>query len=152
MNLTEALHKIKQQEQEISLLKRELQLARLTMPQETYRDRFIVNTFKGEKVVDVAEVRYFVSENKSTYIVLHDGSSFNIDMPLTTIAGQLCPKAFMKVNRKYIIPLSMVERFEQDINGKERLIMKHGKKNPKIIISREKKNNVHNWINGVHTL
>ena len=118
MDLTEALHKIQQLEQEISSLRRELQLAKLQAPDEGYRERFIVNTFKGEKVVDVSEVRYIVSENKSTYIVLHDGSSFNIDMPLSIIAGQLCPRTFMKVNRKYIIPLSMVERFEQDINGK----------------------------------
>ncbi len=151
MNLTEALHKIQQLEQEISSLRRELQLAKLQAPDEGYRERFIVNTFKGEKVVDVSEVRYIVSENKSTYIVLHDGSSFNIDMPLSIIAGQLCPRTFMKVNRKYIIPLSMVERFEQDINGKERLILKHGRKNPKITISRDNKNIVHNWVNGVHT-
>jgi DNA-binding LytR/AlgR family response regulator len=151
MDLTEALHKIQQLEQEISSLRRELQLAKLQAPDEGYRERFIVNTFKGEKVVDVSEVRYIVSENKSTYIVLHDGSSFNIDMPLSIIAGQLCPRTFMKVNRKYIIPLSMVERFEQDINGKERLILKHGRKNPKITISRDNKNIVHNWVNGVHT-
>ena len=151
MDLTEALHKIQQLEQEISSLRRELQLAKLQAPNEGYRERFIVNTFKGEKVVDVSEVRYIVSENKSTYIVLHDGSSFNIDMPLSIIAGQLCPRTFMKVNRKYIIPLSMVERFEQDINGKERLILKHGRKNPKITISRDNKNIVHNWVNGVHT-
>lgn len=151
MNLTEALHKIQQLEQEISSLRRELQLAKLQAPDEGYRERFIVNTFKGEKVVDASEVRYIVSENKSTYIVLHDGSSFNIDMPLSIIAGQLCPRTFMKVNRKYIIPLSMVERFEQDINGKERLILKHGRKNPKITISRDNKNIVHNWVNGVHT-
>lgn len=151
MDLSEALHKIQQLEQEISSLRRELQLAKLQAPDEGYRERFIVNTFKGEKVVDVSEVRYIVSENKSTYIVLHDGSSFNIDMPLSIIAGQLCPRTFMKVNRKYIIPLSMVERFEQDINGKERLILKHGRKNPKITISRDNKNIVHNWVNGVHT-
>ncbi len=151
MDLTEALHKIQQLEQEISSLRRELQQAKLQAPDEGYRERFIVNTFKGEKVVDVSEVRYIVSENKSTYIVLHDGSSFNIDMPLSIIAGQLCPRTFMKVNRKYIIPLSMVERFEQDINGKERLILKHGRKNPKITISRDNKNIVHNWVNGVHT-
>lgn len=151
MDLTEALHKIQQLEQEISSLRRELQLAKLQALDEGYRERFIVNTFKGEKVVDVSEVRYIVSENKSTYIVLHDGSSFNIDMPLSIIAGQLCPRTFMKVNRKYIIPLSMVERFEQDINGKERLILKHGRKNPKITISRDNKNIVHNWVNGVHT-
>lgn len=116
-----------------------------------YRERIMVNTFKGEKVVGVGEVRYIVSENKNTYIVLHDGTSYYIDMTLTLIADQLNPRKFMRVNRKYIVPLTEVEGFERDINGKERLILKEGVKNPVIVISRDNKRNVHNWIDGMHT-
>lgn len=112
----------------------------------TYRERFIVNTFNGEKVVSVDEVRYFVSENKVTYIVLHDGTSFNTDLTLTAIDEQLDPRRFMRVNRKYIIPVNMVDTLEHEINGKERLRLKPGKKNPDIIVSRDNKRNVHNWI------
>lgn len=113
-----------------------------------YRERFIVNTFKGEKVVRVNEVRYFVSENKNTYIVLHNGTSFNIDETITAIAAQLDPKHFMRVNRKYIIPVTVVDILEHEINGKEKLRLKPGKKNPDIIISRDNKHNVHKWIDG----
>lgn len=113
-----------------------------------YRERFIVNTFKGEKVVSVDDIRYFVSENKLTYIVLNNGTSFNVDLTLTAIDAQLNPKRFMRVNRKYIVPVNMVDILERDINGKERLKLKPGKKNPEIIISRDNKQNVHNWIDG----
>ena len=113
-----------------------------------YRERFIVNTFKGEKVVSVDDIRYFVSENKLTYIVLNNGTSFNVDLTLTAIDAQLNPKRFMRVNRKYIVPINMVDILERDINGKERLKLKPGKKNPEIIISRDNKQNVHNWIDG----
>jgi DNA-binding LytR/AlgR family response regulator len=117
-----------------------------------YRERFIVNTFKGEKVVSVDDIRYFVSENKLTYIVLNNGTSFNVDLTLTAIDAQLNPKRFMRVNRKYIVPVNMVDILERDINGKERLKLKPGKKNPEIIISRDNKQNVHNWIDGcTHT-
>jgi len=116
-----------------------------------YRERFIVNTFKGEKVVSVDDIRYFVSENKLTYIVLNNGTSYYIDMTLTLIAEQLNPRKFMRVNRKYIVPLTEVEGFERDINGKERLILKEGVKNPVIVISRDNKRNVHKWIDGMHT-
>ena len=118
----------------------------------SWRERFIVNTFKGEKVISVDDVRYFVSENKVTYIVLHNGTSFNTDLTLTVIASQLNPQRFMRVKRKYIVPVNMVDMLERETNGKERLKLKPGKKNPEIIISRDNKQNVHNWIDGcTHT-
>lgn len=149
IELNEARHKLKEQEREIERLRRELRKYRLMVTRDNYRERFCVNTFKGEKVITTSEIRYIVSENKCTYIVLHDGSSFDINMTLTAIATTLNPRAFMRVNRKYIVPLVQVERFEQDINGKERLILKHGRKSPRIIISRDKKHNVHDWVKGV---
>ncbi|MBR2204478.1 MAG: LytTR family transcriptional regulator DNA-binding domain-containing protein [Prevotella sp.] len=148
IELNEALHKLKEQEQEIARLKRELRKYQLMVTRDNYRERFCVNTFKGERVITTSDVRYIVSENKCTYFVLHDGSSFDINMTLTAIAEVLNPRSFMRVNRKYIVPLVQVERFEQDINGKERLILKHGRRTPKIIISRDNKHNVHDWVNG----
>lgn len=148
MTLSEALHKISQQEQIIAELKQRLDY--LT-EKSNYRERFFVNTFKGEKIIEVSEVRYFVSENKSTYIVLHNGNSFVIDMPLTDIVAQLDPHLFMRVNRKYIVPASLIAGFERDINGKEKLLLKSGKKNPDIIISRDNKHVVHEWLSGVHS-
>lgn len=148
IELNEALHKLKEQEQEITRLRRELRKYQLMVTRDNYRERFCVNTFKGEKVISTSDVRYIVSENKCTYIVLHDGSSFDINMTLTAMAALLNPRSFMRVNRKYIVPLGQVERFEQDINGKERLILKHGHKSPRIIISRDNKHNVHDWVKG----
>lgn len=148
MELEQAIARIRELEKENERLKRKLRQAEDTK----YRERIMVNTFKGEKIVGVGEVRYIVSENKNTYIVLHDGTSYDIDMTLTLIAEQLNPRKFMRVNRKYIVPLTEVEGFERDINGKERLILKEGVKNPVIVISRDNKRNVHNWLESLHTL
>ena len=123
----------------------------LVKEQMGYRKHFTVNTFSGERVIAIEEVRYFVSEGKNTYMVLHDSTSFEIGMSLTDTAKQLDPHRFMRVNRKYIVPISEIDTLEHDINGKEKLLLKEGVRNPIIIISRDKKNIVHKWINGVHT-
>lgn len=151
MTLEEAIHKIEQQNQKIEELRRELRLAKLlsNFQKARFRERFFVNTFRGEKVIDVAQVHYFVSEKKSTYIVMHDGNSFVVDMTITEIAEQLDPHAFMRVNRKYVVPVSEVAGFEHDVNGKERLILKPGHNNPTIMVSRDNKRKVHEWVNGV---
>lgn len=146
MELHEALHKIEEQAREIEMLRRRLK--QLADGRKRYRERFTVRTFKGEKVINVKEIRYIVSENKCTYIVLHDGTSFDFDMTLAAIETLLDPSVYMRVNRKYIVPVGEVECMEQDINGKERLILRKGKKNPEITVSRDKKHEVHDWIDG----
>jgi DNA-binding LytR/AlgR family response regulator len=80
----------------------------------SWRERFIVNTFKGEKVISVDDVRYFVSENKVTYIVLHNGTSFNTDLTLTVIASQLNPQRFMRVHRSFIVALAHIRSVDRN--------------------------------------
>lgn len=110
-----------------------------------YRERFLVNTFRGEKIISVAQVRYIVSEQKTTFIVLLDGTSFSINKSLTTLEQELDPARFMRVNRKFIVPITEVESLERELNGKEILRLK-GKDSPEIIISRDKREAVHKWL------
>lgn len=111
-----------------------------------YRERFFVKTFKGERIIRLSQVRYVMSENKSTYLILHDGSTCEFDKPLNALIKELDPKHFMRVNRQYIIPAREVERFERGTNGKEFLIMR-GDHAPEVIVSRENKRAVHQWLN-----
>ncbi len=121
------------------------ELLRKLINEEVYRERFIVKTRKGERVVSVSNIRYIVSENKTTYIRLLDGTSFPIDISLDRMSDQLNPKSFMKVNRKYIVPIEQVESMETITNGKELLHLK-GAAAPDIIISRDRKAEVKAWI------
>ena len=96
-------------------------------------------------VVPLSLVRYIMTMNKSSFIVLHNGTMYNTDLSLTDIDSQLDPTRFMRVNRQFIIPASEVVGFERDTNGKERMIIK-GDDVPEIIISRDKRNAVHEWV------
>lgn len=110
-----------------------------------YRERFVVNTFRGEQVVNVSQIRYIFSEQKNTFIRLHDGTSLAIDASLTSLAAQLNPKDFMRVNRQYIVPVREVESIEHGINGKSRLILR-GDNPPTVSISRDNRHNVLEWL------
>lgn len=112
---------------------------------EIYRERFVVKAAKGDKIILVANARYIFSEQKTTYIRLLDGSSYPIDMTLETISKQLNPKKFMRVNRKYIVPIEQVSHTERIENGKMRIFLK-GNKCPDIIVSRTRKEEVCKWI------
>ena len=112
-----------------------------------YRERFMVKTLKGERIVLVMNIYYICSENKTTYIRLLDGNSFSVEMSLDKIDSQMNPDAFMRVNRKYIVPKEQVDYIEKRENGKELLYLK-GASTPQIRISRDKKNELHKWIGG----
>lgn len=111
-----------------------------------YRERFMVKTIKGERIVLVMNIYYICSENKTTYIRLLDGNSFPIEMSLDKIESQMNPNNFMRVNRKYIVPKDQIDYIEKIENGKELLYLK-GTTTPKIGISRDKKNELHKWLN-----
>lgn len=110
-----------------------------------YRERFVVKTYNGEHVLRCSEVRYFVSEQKSTYAKLHDGSSYDLGISLTQLETELNPHTFMRVNRKYIVPITEIDGFRSGSNGKEYLIL-HGTEQPEIIVSRDNKQRVHQWV------
>lgn len=113
-----------------------------------YRERFVVKSFNGDKVVLVENVRYIVSEQKTTYLKLLDGTSHPINLPLEPLALQMNPKKFMRVNRKYIVPVEQISGTQRMENGKMRLILK-GDDSAEIIVSRLRKDEVYEWVNGV---
>lgn len=111
----------------------------------TFRERFVVPTSNGERVVPVYNIKYIVSELKTTYLHLLDDVTYPIDSSLETVASQLDPSRFMRVNRKYIIPVEQVEGVERLENGRGLLLLK-GDSKPEIIISRDKKQSVIQWL------
>lgn len=121
------------------------ELFRLLSESARYRERFFVKTFRGEKVISITQMRYIISEQKCTYLFLKDGSSYELDKPLSVLAEELNPRRYMRVNRKFIVPAKEVERFVTGTNGKEQLILQ-GDNPPEIIISRDNKDNVHKWL------
>lgn len=107
--------------------------------------RFIVKTLHGEKVIHLSTVRYIVSEQKNTYLKLLDGNSYRIDDTLDNIAAMLPRSRFMKVNRKYILPLEQVSGTENVEYGKMLIHLK-GDNAPNIVVSRTRKVEVCKWI------
>ncbi|TGX83056.1 response regulator transcription factor [Palleniella muris] len=118
-----------------------------TAGESSYRERFLVKSTKGEKVILIANIRYIVSEQKTTYIKLQDGTSYALPKTLDEVAGMLNPKFFMRVDRKYIIPLGQVAGTERLENGKMSICLK-GDSHPEIIVSRTRKAEVCKWLAG----
>lgn len=110
-----------------------------------HRYCFMVKTARGGRRVHISMVRYAASVDKTTYIHLLDRSAYPVDITITDLAQQLPPKEFMRVNRKYIIPLEQVKGVEHLPNGRLQLIL-YGDDPPEILISRDMRKSVMEWV------
>lgn len=111
----------------------------------SHRQCFLARTPRGERRVHVSMVRYAVSEDKTTYIHLLDGTSYSVELTLTELSAELDPARFMRVNRKFILPLQQVKGMEHLPNGRIQLLL-YGTDSPDIIVSRERRKAVMAWI------
>lgn len=110
-----------------------------------HRHCFLVKTARGERRVPVSMIRYAVSEDKTTYVCLLDGTSYPFDLTIARLASQLDPACFMQVNRKFIVPLEQVKGFEHLANGRIQLQL-YGTGSPEITVSRTMRRAVLEWI------
>ena len=69
----------------------------------------------------MADVVYFVSEEKSNYMVLKDASRYIIDSALDALELELDPEMFFRIGRGGIVNRSAVESVERHFNGRLKL-------------------------------
>lgn len=110
-----------------------------------YRKRFLVRTATGERVVPMSMVLYLVSENKTSYLKLLDGTSYPLMFSLEALAEQLNPADFMRVNRKYILSKEHVAGLVEAENGKA-IVNLSVPEQPEIVVSRDRKMLVRRWL------
>ena len=68
-----------------------------------YRERYSVAYGQKIKSFLVDEIAYFYSSKGDTYAVLHDKNQYPLDYSLDTIASELNPVDFFRINRQYLI-------------------------------------------------
>ena len=75
------------------------------------RQRILAQRGTSFQPVALADVAYFFSENKLTFLVTRTGEKCLVNEPLTTLAGELDPAQFFRVNRNHLAHISAVKSF-----------------------------------------
>ncbi len=83
------------------------------------RLRILAQRGNSFQPVAIADIAYFFSENKLTFLVTRAGEKCLVNEPLGTLAGELDPGQFFRVNRNYLAHASAVKSFSS--LGKGRL-------------------------------
>lgn len=75
------------------------------------RQRILAQRGTSFQPVAIADIAYFFSENKLTFLVTRAGEKCLVNEPLSTLAGDLDPEGFFRVNRNYLVHASAVKSF-----------------------------------------
>ena len=88
---------------------------------KSYKDHLVVRV--GEKYIPVstAVMAYFLSEDKSNWLVLGDGTRYLVDSTMDALEKDLDPAQFFRISRGCIVSRSAVKSVLRYINGRLKL-------------------------------
>ncbi|WP_077921036.1 LytTR family DNA-binding domain-containing protein [Spirosoma sp. 209] len=86
-----------------------------------YKERFMISIGTKIRSVEVAELAYFVSEEKATFLVTREGQHLPVEYSLDQLAGLLNPDQFFRVNRQFLVARPAIQTIQAYSAGKLRL-------------------------------
>ena len=113
--------------------------------QYRYRERFLLPYRDGYKTVRVSDINHIVTENKTVYLCLNNGTSEAVNVSMDELEQQLNPNCFFRANRQYIINVEHV-LFLGIFFGGKLIVRLKGYPDTKITVSKEKAQRLKEWI------
>lgn len=113
---------------------------------KNYKTRFAVKTGHRLRSIPIAEVAYFYSEDKISWLKTMGGKKYAVDYTLDQLTELLNPNNFFRLNRKYITAIEAIKEVVSYSNSRLKVQLSDTPKNELILISREKVNNFKKWL------
>nr|WP_299069270.1 LytTR family DNA-binding domain-containing protein [uncultured Allomuricauda sp.] len=110
-----------------------------------YKKRFTVKVGQHLKIINSDEVECFYSENKGTYAATSDGRNYLLDTTLENLEGELSPKKFFRVSRKFYINIIHIKDIISYTNSRLQIKLNHFNEQ-EIIVSRERVKDFKLWL------
>lgn len=83
-------------------------LAALKPAQPSYQKRLVIRYGPHIKTVEVAEIAYFFTQEKVTFLCTFEGKKLPVDFTLDELETSLEPAHFFRINRQFIINVKAI--------------------------------------------
>lgn len=110
-----------------------------------YKKRFTARVGQHLKIINADEVECFYSENKGTYAATVDGRNYLLDTTLENLEGELSPKTFFRVSRKFYVNINHIKDIISYTNSRLQIKMNTFNEQ-EIIVSRERVKDFKLWL------
>ena len=75
-----------------------------------YKQRFLVYVGEHLHSVQTADIAYFYSVEKTTFLVTQAGKSYPVDFSLDKLESLISPDDFFRINRNYIVSINSIKK------------------------------------------
>jgi DNA-binding LytR/AlgR family response regulator len=110
-----------------------------------YKTRFVVKVGEHLRTIEVSGIRYFYSQEKTTFCVTDDSRNHILDYTLEQLEEMLDPSDFYRINRKYLVRSNAIQDIISYTNSRLKLILK-GSQDNDIIVARERVQEFKTWL------
>jgi DNA-binding LytR/AlgR family response regulator len=110
-----------------------------------YKSRFVVKVGEHLRTIEVSSIRYFFSQEKTTFCVTDDNRNLILDYTLEQLEDMVDPSEFYRINRKYLVRSSAIQDIINYTNSRLKLILK-GSQDNDIIVARERVQEFKSWL------
>jgi len=118
----------------------------LTNPVEReYKKRFTTKIGQHIKMIPVDEIECFYSENKGTYAHTIEGRDYLLDNTLEQLEGEISPKVFFRINRKFYVNINAIRDIISYTNSRLQLKL-NSYKEQEVIVARERVRDFKLWL------
>ncbi|MBL7859680.1 MAG: response regulator transcription factor [Cyclobacteriaceae bacterium] len=117
----------------------------MQMLTKKYKERFVIKVGEHLKSVEVGEILFFFSLEKTTFAQTADGRKYILDFTLDQLDGLLDPSRFFRINRKYIVSVTAIKDMISYTNSRLKLVLKTSDDDD-VIVARERVQEFKNWL------
>jgi DNA-binding LytR/AlgR family response regulator len=110
-----------------------------------YKTRFVIRVGEHLKTIDIDQIQYFVSQDKTTFCCTSESRKLILDYTLEQLEEMVDPQVFFRINRKYLVSSSSITDIIHYTNSRLKLILKNNIDND-VIVAREKVQDFKAWL------
>jgi DNA-binding LytR/AlgR family response regulator len=110
-----------------------------------YKTRFVIKVGEHLRTIEVNNVLYFYSQEKTTFCCTDDGRKHILDYTLEDLEEMVDPVVFFRINRKYLVSASSFTDIIHYTNSRLKLVLK-GSSDNDVVVAREKVQEFKTWL------
>jgi len=110
-----------------------------------YKSRFVIKVGEHLKTVEVGNILYFYSQEKTTFCCTTDNRNLILDFTLEQLDDLIDPSAFFRINRKYLVSSNAIQDIISYTNSRLKLVLK-GSSDTDVIVARERVQEFKDWL------
>jgi DNA-binding LytR/AlgR family response regulator len=117
----------------------------MQMLTKKYKERFMIKVGEHLKSIEIEEILFFFSLEKTTFAQTKDGRKHILDFTLDQLENLLNPTDYFRINRKYIINPKSIQDMISYTNSRLKLVLKTSDDSD-VIVARERVQEFKEWM------